>query len=72
MNEKELRDRTEAEAMICHTDEGFYFIETVPDVPLEQQAKDNGELNGHITHITTPFQRVLWERKSALDDDTID
>lgn len=66
MSEAELHDKMEKSALIMHCADGFYFIDALPDVPLEKQAKDNGERNAHVEFVTTVFQKVLWERDGAL------
>lgn len=71
MNEEEFREQMRQGALICHCADGFYFIDTAPGIPLEKQAKDNGERNAHIQFITTVFMEPLWERDSNWPD-TID
>jgi len=48
--------------MLMFTEDGFYPIEALITVPLEQQAKDHGEINDHIIIIEDLVGNVLWER----------
>lgn len=71
MTEQEIRNHVEQRVMVCFTEEGFYPIDALTDVPIEKQAQDTGEINGHLIRIETPFGRILWERHSILDDEII-
>lgn len=62
MIETEVRSKLRKKALLCFTKNGFYIIDTVAGVPLEKQAKDNGEANLHIIRIETVFNEVLWTR----------
>ena len=48
--------------LVMITAHGFYPIEAAPSVPLEQQAKDHGELNDHILSVEDSSGNVLWRR----------
>lgn len=47
--------------MICEN--GFYPIESVENIPLEQQAKDHGNINQHIRRIEDIEGNILWTRE---------
>jgi len=53
--------------LIMRCADGFYFIDSVPDVPLAEQARDHGELNAHILRVELAGGRVLWERTDNVD-----
>lgn len=40
----------------------WYIVPAVRGVPLEQQAKDHGELNDHIVQVQDLEGNLLWER----------
>lgn len=50
--------------LIMIVEKGFYMIESVPDVPLEKQARDNGILNPHVTQVRDFMGKLLWDRES--------
>ncbi len=62
----EILEKVTRSGLICKTADGFYIIDTVPDVPLLKQAKDNGELNAHIVSIESGLGEVLWERTDSI------
>jgi hypothetical protein len=49
--------------LIMVTAEGFYPIDAVPEVSMDQQARDHGLLNDHITRVIGLNGEVLWDRK---------
>ena len=51
------------QCLVMRTKDGFYPIEALDSINLEDQAKDHGELNDHVIRVETFEGFVLWERK---------
>ena len=49
-------------ALVMIVEKGFYVIDSVPAVPLEKQARDNGILNSHVNKVEDLNGNILWER----------
>lgn len=66
MNEQDIRNKIESSGLVMRCKEGFYIIDMLSDVPLEKQAKDNGELNSHVLSVETVFGKTLWTRDGTI------
>lgn len=48
--------------LVMVTAQGFYPVQAVSFVPLEQQAQDHGMLNDHVLQVEDTEGNILWKR----------